>query len=141
MKKAAHWMILISLVVSAVLAVILKSVSGNMEPESSGFQIIIGFIDIARFVGEIFIRALKMIIVPLIITSVVAGISTLRGVEGFARLGAKTVGFYTLSTTLAILVGLLLVNTIAPGLENGQPSAVIQEAFSSEASALSLIHI
>ncbi len=135
MKKAAHWMILIALVVSAVLAVILKSVSGKLEPESSGFQFIIGFIDIARFVGEIFIRSLKMIIVPLIITSVVAGISTLRGVEGFARLGAKTVGFYTLSTTLAILVGLLLVNTIAPGLENGQPSVVIQEAFSSEASA------
>ena len=110
---------------------VLRAIGG----EASDSSWVLGVVDTARFVGELFIRALKMIIVPLIVTSVVAGISTLRGVEGFARLGAKTVGFYTLSTALAILVGLCLVNMIAPGLEGGEPSAVIKEAFSSEAAA------
>ncbi len=133
MKHAQHWTIIIALILSAVTAITLKTLSGNLEPDSSGLTFIYGVIDIARFVGELFIRALKMIIVPLIVTSVVAGISTLRGVDGFARLGMKTVGFYILSTTLAILLGLSLVNLIAPGLENGQPSELIKEAFTSEA--------
>ena len=135
MKKASHWTILMALVASALLAVIMKSMAGRIAPDSGALQVIDSIIETASFVGELFVRALKMIIVPLIVTSVVAGISTLRGVEGFARLGLKTVGFYTLTTTLAIVVGLVLVNTIAPGLENGEPSAVIQEAFSAEASA------
>ena len=133
MKKAAHWMILIALVSSALIAILLKSLAGQAAPDSGLVSGITGWISLMSFIGELFIRALKMIIVPLIVTSVVAGIATLRGVDGFARLGLKTVGFYTLSTGLAILVGLCLVNLIAPGLEDGQPSAVIQEAFTSEA--------
>ena len=128
-------MILIALVSAAIIAVVLKGVTAGLAADSQTAKVITESIEIIGFLGELFIRALKMIIVPLIVTSVVAGIATLRGVEGFARLGLKTVGFYTLTTTLAIFVGLCVVNVIAPGLENGQPSAVIQEAFSQEAAA------
>ena len=132
MKKGGHWTILIALVLATVTALLLRFLTDTFETEAARTTVV-GVIDIARFIGELFIRALKMVIVPLIVTSVVAGIATLRGVEGFARLGAKTVGFYTLSTALAIIVGLVLVNVVAPGLENGEPSQLIQEAFLQEA--------
>lgn len=74
-------------------------------------------------------RALKMIIVPLIVTSVVAGIASLQGVQGFARLGMKTVGFYLGSSFLAITLGLVLVNLIRPGMVDGGPNMVIRQAF------------
>lgn len=135
MKNAQHWGILIALALSAITAMVLRYGAGVMMENGSEPVLISGCIEAAKFTGDLFIRALKMIIVPLIVTSVVAGISTLRGVDGFARLGLKTVGFYAISTTLAILLGLTLVNIIAPGLENGEPSAVIQQAFSSEAEA------
>ncbi len=75
-------------------------------------------------------RALKMIIVPLIVTAVVSGITGMKGVDGFARLGIKTVSFYMISSLAAITVGLLLVNTIKPGLVNDQPNEAIKTAFS-----------
>jgi len=132
MKKLGPWLIIIALIAAAVLAMALKVVTEGLPADSGTRSTIETIVKEIGFLGELFIRALKMIIVPLIVTSVVAGISTLRGVDGFARLGVKTVGFYMLSTTLAILVGLFMVNVIAPGLENGAPSQVIQEAFTKE---------
>jgi Na+/H+-dicarboxylate symporter len=78
-----------------------------------------------------------MIIVPLIVTSVVSGIASLQGVKGFARLGLKTVTFYAASSLAAILLGLLLVNLIQPGIENGRPNEVIRRAFEEGASQAS----
>jgi Na+/H+-dicarboxylate symporter len=78
-------------------------------------------------------RALKMLIVPLIVTSVVSGIASLQGVKGFGRLGVKTAGFYISTSLASILLGLALVNMIRPGLAGGEPNALIREAFSQSA--------
>lgn len=82
--------------------------------------------DLFAYIGSLFLQALKMIIVPLIFTSVVVGIAGLGKTEGFARLGAKTLGYYVLTSFLAILVGLSLVNLFKPGLTDGQPNAEIK---------------
>jgi Na+/H+-dicarboxylate symporter len=74
-------------------------------------------------------RGLKMIIVPLIVTAVISGITGMKGVEGFGRLGLKTMAFYLTSSLVAILVGLLLVNLIQPGLIDGKPNEAIRTAF------------
>ena len=121
MKGKEHWLILGSLLLAVILALILRAM-----PEG-GF--VGGVVEACTFVGDLFKSALKMLIVPLILTSVVAGIAGLRGMDGFARLGGKTVGFYALSSLLAILVGLVLVNLTRPGLEDGKPNMVIQQAF------------
>ncbi|MEM6910151.1 MAG: dicarboxylate/amino acid:cation symporter [Verrucomicrobiota bacterium] len=129
-----HWQILLALGAGLLLALLLRAVAP--EPVEGSFAS--GLLATLAFVGGLFIQALKMIIVPLVVTSVVAGIAGLHGVEGFGRLGLKTFGFYALSSLLAILVGLTLVNLFEPGLENGQPSATIQRAFekgAAEASA------
>ena len=65
--------------------------------------------------GDIFMRLLKMIAVPLIIISLSKGIINLENISNLSRIGIKTISLYIISTVLAISVGLFLVNTIQPG--------------------------
>tara|TARA_Y100000590_G_scaffold444025_1_gene574246 strand:+ start:736 stop:1932 length:1197 start_codon:yes stop_codon:yes gene_type:complete len=65
--------------------------------------------------GEIFIRLLKMIIVPLVFTSIVLGISRVANNSGFSRLGIKTLSYYLFSSLFAIIIGLGLINMVNPG--------------------------
>ncbi|RLB37332.1 MAG: dicarboxylate/amino acid:cation symporter [Deltaproteobacteria bacterium] len=67
-------------------------------------------------VGDLFLRLLKMIIIPLIFTSLVCGVASLGDARSVGRVGLRTVLYYTLTTTLAIMVGLTLVNVFTPGL-------------------------
>jgi Na+/H+-dicarboxylate symporter len=70
----------------------------------------------------LFLNALKMLIVPLIVSSIIVGVAGIGGTHGFGRLGGKTLLYYMTTSLLAILVGLLVVNTIAPGIVDGQPA-------------------
>jgi hypothetical protein len=74
------------------------------------------------FIGTLFLNALKMIIVPLIISSIIVGVAGVGGTHGLGRLGAKTMTFYILSSLAAIVTGLLFVNAIAPGIVEGRPA-------------------
>jgi len=65
--------------------------------------------------GTIFVNALKLIAVPLILVSLIDGISNLTDMSKLSRIGGKTIGFYIITTVIAITIGLLLVNTIKPG--------------------------
>ena len=65
--------------------------------------------------GTIFIRALKYIAVPLVLFSIISGVSSLTDVSKLGRLGAKTLGLYLITTVTAVGIGLLLVNLVKPG--------------------------
>jgi len=65
--------------------------------------------------GTVFINALKLIAVPLILVSLIDGISNLTDMSKLSRIGGKTIAFYLITTVVAITIGLLLVNTIRPG--------------------------
>jgi Na+/H+-dicarboxylate symporter len=95
-------------------------------------------------VGDIFLRLLKMIIIPLIFTSLVCGVASLGDARSVGRVGVRTVLYYTLSTTLAIMVGLTLVNVFSPGrfLDIGS-SASLPEGLSSSSQSLAqfLLHM
>ena len=69
-----------------------------------------------KFIGDIFIRLLRMIIIPLIVASIVTGIASLGSVSGLGRIGLKTFIYYMATTLLAVTVGLILVNLIQPGI-------------------------
>jgi len=116
MRLKLHWQILIAL----VLAVIAGRLSGS---DGALFGIVL--FPVYAFLGTLFMNALKMIIVPLIISSIISGISGVGGSEGLGRLGAKTVLFYMTTSLLAILIGLLFVNLIAPGIIDGEPAREI----------------
>ena len=66
-------------------------------------------------VGDIFLRLLKMVIIPLIFTSLVCGVASLGDAKSVGRVGLRTVLYYTMTTTFAIIVGLTLVNIFTPG--------------------------
>ena len=68
-----------------------------------------------KWLGDIFIRLLNMIAVPLVLASLIVGAASLGDIKKFARIGTKTLAFYITTTALAITIGLVLANTIHPG--------------------------
>lgn len=67
------------------------------------------------FLGEIFLNALKMMVLPLIVTSMIVGVTGLGDVRELGSLGWKTFAYYLLTTALAVLVGIVLVSWLEPG--------------------------
>jgi len=75
--------------------------------------------------GTIFVRMLKLIAVPLILASLIKGISDLKDISKFKNMGLRTVILYIFTTFLAITIGLILANTIKPG--NGISQETIEK--------------
>jgi proton glutamate symport protein len=73
------------------------------------------FADFTRPIGVVFIRLLKMIIIPLVFSSVYGAILNLGEPENLTKMGKKAVIYYTLTTSVAVLIGLILVNVFSPG--------------------------
>jgi proton glutamate symport protein len=67
------------------------------------------------WIGDLFMRLLRMIIVPLVLTSIISGVASVGGGRAIGRLFSKTLGYYVLSSLLAATVGLWMVNLIRPG--------------------------
>ncbi len=104
MKLALHWKILISLALGVVWA-ILSSILGFSE-------FTLKYID--PF-GVIFINLLKLIAVPLVLFSIISGVTGLGDPSSLGRLGIRTLIFYFLTTLTAVSLGLVLVNSVSPG--------------------------
>ena len=68
------------------------------------------------WLGDLFLRMLKMIVVPLVFCSVTSGVANISADDNFLRLGGKTLGFYMLTCMIAIFTGLFFVNLIQPGV-------------------------
>ncbi len=73
-------------------------------------------IEYVSWMGEIFMRALKMLIIPLILSSLISGITNIGSGANLGRLGGKTLLFYISTSFFAILTGQILVNIIKPGV-------------------------
>ena len=112
-KIKLHWQILIAL----VLAVFAGRLSG-----ADGVFLGIHWYSVYAFIGTLFLNALKMIIVPLIVSSIISSMSGMGGTQGLGRLGGKTLLFYLTTSTLSILTGLIVVNLLAPGIIDGTPA-------------------
>lgn len=69
----------------------------------------------AAWLGDLFLNALKMIIVPLVMASMIVGVTALGDVRKLGATGVKTILYYTATTGIAVLIGIILVNIIQPG--------------------------
>ena len=107
-----HWQILI--------AIILAGIAGTLTGTDGSFLGVI-FYSVYEFIGTLFMNALRMIIVPLIMASIIVGIASIGSGSDLGRLGGKTLLYYAFSSTMAILIGLFFVNLLTPGLANGEP--------------------
>jgi Na+/H+-dicarboxylate symporter len=102
-----HWQILLSLTLATLFGALILPSAGE------GFSA--GFVSFCQFIGKLFMNALKMVIVPLIVASIIAGVMHLGAEKGVGRMGFKTFLYYTFSGAAAVIVGLLMVNLIQPG--------------------------
>jgi len=128
-KLKLHWQILIGL----SLAVIAGIVTGK---EASIFGIT--FFSIYSFIGALFLNALKMIIVPLIVSSIIVGVAGIGGTQGLARLGGRTILYYLVTSLFAILIGLTIVNLVEPGIINGEPAKALTSVPDAQIAAIQL---
>ncbi len=109
-RLALHWQI--------ALAIALAALAGwTAGPGGAIFGL--RWVSLFEFIGTLFINALKMIILPLIAASMIASIAGMG--RGLARLGGRTLGFYLLTSSLAVLIGLAWVNLLSPGISQGKP--------------------
>lgn len=108
-----HWQIL--------LAILLAVIVGSLLETQHGFGQLT-FYALFEFAGTLFLNALKMIVVPLIISSIICGVAAAGVGDNLGRLGAKTITLFMVSSLLAILMGLMLVNLTQPGLVDGKPA-------------------
>lgn len=100
MKKIAlHWQILIAICIAIPFGIFFY----DFAPKIS-------------WLGDLFIRALKMVVIPIVFTSLVMGVSSLGTSKDLGRLAWKTLSFYLFTTAVAAVLGVLLVNLIKPGI-------------------------
>ncbi|MBZ0198677.1 MAG: dicarboxylate/amino acid:cation symporter, partial [Ignavibacteriaceae bacterium] len=86
-----------------------------------------------KWIGDIFIRLLNMIAIPLVLASLIVGAASLGDIKKFARIGGKTLAFYLTTTAIAITIGLVAANLIKPGERMGAESkARLMSAYSGE---------
>lgn len=104
-KIPLHTQIITGLVLGLIFGLIV--IKTNISPDFT--------IDYIKPIGTIFINALKMIAVPLVLASLIVGVSNLGDISKLSRIGGKTIITYMLTTVLAVSVGLLAVNMFQPG--------------------------
>ncbi len=117
-KLALHWQILIAIVLAVIVGTFIKSATtDDFAPNVFG----VPFVAIFDYIGKLFLNALKMIIVPLITSSIIVGVAGIGSGGNLGQLGGRTLLFYASTTLAAILVGLFIINAVQPGFADGQP--------------------
>jgi Na+/H+-dicarboxylate symporter len=112
-RLALHWQILIAIGV-AVIAGLLAGEEGGVLG--------VTFYSVFDFVGRLFLNALKMLIVPLIASSMIVGVAGIGSSESLGRLGGRTIFFYAATSLAAIVLGLSIINIVKPGIAEGRPA-------------------
>jgi len=114
-QLALHWKILIGMVLGIIFGFIMNSIEGGKE----------FVIDWIKPFGTIFINLLKLIAVPLILASLIKGISDLQDISKIKKMGLRTMVIYMTTTLVAIFIGLGIVNVVKPGV--GMSSNTIEK--------------
>lgn len=104
-KLELHWKILIGMVLGVAFGFAMTQVTGGKDFVTDWIQPL----------GTIFVKLLKLIAIPLILASLIKGISDLKDISKFKNIGLRTIGIYMGTTVVAIVMGLLLVNILQPG--------------------------
>ena len=104
-KLALHWKILLGMAMGVLVAILLIQF-----PFGKSFAL-----NWIKPFGNIFINALKVIAVPLILASLIKGVTDLKDISKLSKMGFKTIGIYLLTTVVAVSIGLVMVNILQPG--------------------------
>lgn len=103
-----HWQVAIALVAAALAGWLI-----GPDP---------AFLAGCGFAGKLFLNALKMVVVPLIVSAIISGVAAVSDAGGLGRMGLKTLGYYLGTGLIAIVTGLIWINFLSPGLIDGEPA-------------------
>ena len=104
-KLALHWQILIGMLLGLIFGFIMLQIDGGKDFTD----------DWIKPLGSIFVKLLKLIAIPLILASLIKGISDLKDISKFKSIGIRTIITYVITTVIAISIGLVIVNVLQPG--------------------------
>ncbi len=113
LKLKLHWQILLAMIIGTIVGIIFQSMYDG-KPKGVLYTVIISL-------GTIFIRLLKMTIVPLVFTSITSGVASVGSGKALGRLTLKSFTFYIITTLIAIFIGLALANFLKPGVGSQIP--------------------
>lgn len=123
-KLALHWKILIGMLLGVLFGLALSFMEG-------------GALFVSHYIkpfGTIFINLLKLIAIPLILASLIKGVSDLQDISKLSQMGGRTILTYLCTTLIAVVIGLILVNTIQPGKSiSVETRQELVEAYASDA--------
>ena len=123
-----HWQIAIALALAALVAALASETSTLFTMR---------VVDILDFFGGLFLNALKMVVVPLIVSSIIVGVRNMATQDSFGRVGGKTVGLYIVTGIAAVATGLILVNVLGPG--TGESAKALTAALPDASQVLSKV--
>mgnify|MGYP002852211876 FL=1 len=124
-KMQLHWQIITGLLLGLVFGII-SAIAGWGQFTTDW---------IAPF-GTIFIRLLKFIAIPLVLTSLITGIASLSDLKKLSRIGGKTISIYIVTTAISVSIGLITVNLLQPGKQVPyEMQSKLQETYESDASS------
>ena len=132
-KLELHWQILIAIIAAGIIGGLVFESRASTGLDPTLFSI--SYISIFEYVGTLFLNGLRMIIVPLITSSIIVGVAGIGSGGNLGALGGKTLLFYATTTLAAILVGLVIINAVGPGYVDGEPA---KELLALEASTAEL---
>ncbi|QDU35167.1 Proton/sodium-glutamate symport protein [Poriferisphaera corsica] len=136
---ALHWQILIGLILGAALGLgislyyigewktqyaseLAAAAAAGQAYQEAGIPGVVTLVDqglvymICDLIGDIFLNALKLVVIPLVTSSIIVSIIGIGKGAGFRRIGLKTLSYYAATSLVSILIGLTLVNTLKPGV-------------------------
>lgn len=124
-KWALHWQVMLGLIVGTLVGWgmgwnALSGLPGEVPVSERSAEAVAAVTGSVAYlgldlVGDLFIQGLKLIIVPLVTSSIILAVAGLGAGDDFGRLGVKTLGYYACTSLIAILIGLTLVNLVTPG--------------------------
>ncbi len=136
-KWALHWQIIGGLVAGLCFGILMVVAdAGNLLPPFFFKNLISNWV--SPF-GVIFVNSLKLIAIPLILASLIKGVSDLQDMSRLSAMGGRTIGIYILTTFIAVSIGLVVVNVIGPG--KGMPEAIRKQLLDDQGTADRAIEI
>ena len=127
---ALHWKILIGMLLGVIFGVLMLQFNYGKDLVE----------DWIKPLGTIFINALKLIAIPLILASLIKGVSDLKDIAKLSKMGGRTVLLYMITTVTAVTIGLGIVNLIQPGkIVSKEAQAKLVEAYAEDAASKQII--
>ncbi|NRB49289.1 MAG: dicarboxylate/amino acid:cation symporter [Saprospiraceae bacterium] len=103
-KLALHWQILLGMALGVIFGIVAAQLGWTKF-----------VVDWIKPFGTIFINSLKLIAIPLIVASLIKGVSDLKDISKLSQMGGRTIGIYVMTTVVAVTLGLIIVNITKPG--------------------------